>query len=124
MARIAAKRTQPRASGGGRRRSIVDSRQMEMLFTPAPEPATAPLPELKVASKSYPADLFEACRVDARRAKALPVQIKIEAPPVAANDRIDPEAQTLGAIVDLLIEMWREASGENLRPSIFPSQTL
>lgn len=123
MARTAAKRTQPRASGGGRRRFIADNRQMELSFTPTPSLAAAPLPVMTVAPKSYPADLFEACSVDARRAKA-PLARNVEAPPVVANDRTDAEAQTLTAIVDLLIEMWREASGENLRTSIFPSQTL
>lgn len=119
MAKTAAKRSQPRVSGGGRRRSLVDSRQMELSFASPPEPFITPLPEPKNAPKSYPADLFEACSVDAKLAKA-PAPCKIEAPPVAANDQIDNEALALAAIVDVLIEMWREASGEDLWPTIFP----
>ena len=119
MARTAAKRAQPRMSGGGRRRSLVDSRQMELSFAAAPAPLNASLPEPKNAPRSYPADLFEACSVDAKRAKA-PAPCTIEAPPIAANDPIDSEALALASIVDLLIEMWREASGEDLRPTIYP----
>jgi len=119
MARTAAKRTQPRMSGGGRRRSLVDSRQLELSFAAAPAPLNVSLPEPKNASKSYPADLFEACSVDAKHAKAL-APCTIEAPPVAANDQIDNQALALAAIVDVLIEMWREASGEDLRPTIYP----
>lgn len=131
MAKTAAKRAQPRMSGGGRRRSLADSRQMELSFASAPVPATATLPEPEYAPRSYPADLFEACSVDARRAR-VPVQSTIDAQPaatpvaapIAANDQIDREAQTLASIVDLLIEMWREASGEDLRQTIFPRQKL
>lgn len=119
MAKTAAKRAQPRMGGGGRRRSLVDSRQMELSFAAAPEPVRTPRPAQSHVPRSYPADLFEACSVDAKRAKA-PATFKIEAPPVAANDPIYSEAHTLAAIVDLLIEMWREASGEDLRPTIFP----
>lgn len=119
MARTAAKRAQPRVSGGGRRRPLVDGRQLELLFASAPEPVNALRPEQGHAPKSHPVDLFEACTVNARRAKA-PAPCKIEAPPVAVNDQIDSEAQTLASIVDLLIEMWRQASGEDLRPTIFP----
>ncbi len=123
MARTAAKRAQPRMSGGGRRRSLVDSRQMELSFASQPDHVIAPLTEPKNAPKSYPADLFEACSLDAKRAKA-PAPCTIEAPPVAANDQIDSEALALASIVDLLIEMWREASGEDLRPTIFPRKNL
>jgi hypothetical protein len=123
MAKTAAKRAQSRVGGGGRRRSLVDSRQMELSFASPPAPLNPCLPEPKNASKSYPADLFEACSVDAKRAKA-PAPCTIEAPPVAANDPIDSEALALAAIVDVLIEMWREASGEDLRPKIFPRQNL
>ena len=123
MARTAAKRAQPRVSGGGRRRSFVDSRQMELSFAAAPEPVNAQLPESRNATKSYPDDLFAAARVDVQRVKA-PVPCEIEAPPVAANDPIDAEAKTLASIVDILIEMWREASGEDLRPLILASQSL
>jgi hypothetical protein len=119
MAKTAAEQAKPRVSGGGRRRSLVDSRQMELSFASQPEPVIAPLPEPKNASKTYPADLFEACSVDAKRTKA-PAPCKIEAPPVAANDPIDREAMALADIVELLIEMWREASGEDLRSTIFP----
>lgn len=123
MAKTAATRAQPRMGGGGRRRSLVDSRQMELPFASAPEPVNAPCLGQSHAPKSHPADLFEACSVDARRAKA-PDKCKIEAPPVAANDQLDSEALALAAIVDVLIEMWREASGEDLRPTIFPRQKL
>lgn len=92
---------------------------MELSFAAAPEPVNAPRSEQGHAPKSHPVDLFEACSVDARRAKAA-IPCKIETPPVAANDQIDAEAQTLAAIIDLLIEMWRQASGEDLRPTIFP----
>jgi hypothetical protein len=123
MARTAAKRAQPRVGGRGRRRLLVDSRQMELSFAAAPEPVNTLLPELRRAPKSYPTDLFESCSVDVHSVKA-PVPCKAEAPPLAANDAIDSEAQTLVTIVDLLIEMWREASGEDLRPSILGSQSL
>jgi hypothetical protein len=92
---------------------------MELSFGSAPEPVNAVLAEPSAAPKSYAVDLFEACSVDAARAKA-PAPCIIEAPPVAANDQLDSEALALAAIVDVLIEMWREASGEDLRPTIFP----
>jgi hypothetical protein len=96
---------------------------MELSFASPPEAVVAPLPQPRNAPKSDPADLFEMARVDAQSLKA-PVPSKIEAPPVAANDPVNVEAQTLAAIVDLLIEMWREASGEDLRPSILGSHSL
>jgi hypothetical protein len=92
---------------------------MELSFGSAPEPVNAVLAERSTAPKSYPADLFEKCSVDAKRAKA-PAPCTIEAPPVAANDQIDNQALALASIVDMLIEMWREASGEDLRPTIYP----
>lgn len=87
MAKTAAKRAQPRIGGGGRRRSSVDSRQMELFSAPVSVPEMAPLPAPlnAPASVSYPADLFEAASVDAQRAK-LPAPTIIEEPPSAAND--------------------------------------
>lgn len=123
MAQTAAKRAQSRMGGGGRRRKCVDSRQMELLFASAPQPSTAPVLDTTYTLKHYPADLFEACIVDVNPAKAARPR-NIEALPVAANDQIDTEASALAAIVDVLIEMWREASGEDLRPTIFPRQKV
>lgn len=96
---------------------------MELSFTASPEPVNAPRPEQGHAPRSYPADLFEACNVDARRAKA-PAPGKSEAPPSAANDEVGGETLTLLAIVDFLIDLWRKESGEDLRAAIFPPQNL
>jgi hypothetical protein len=96
---------------------------MELSFASTPESVTEWVPEPRSARTTYPTDLFEAARVDAQRVRA-PVPCNNEAPPAAANDPVNVEAQTLAAIVDLLIEMWREASGEDLRPSILGSHSL
>jgi hypothetical protein len=115
MAKTAAKRAQPRISGGGRRRSIVDCRQMELFSGPVSEPEMALLhaPINAPAQVSYPADLFEACSVDAQRAKT-PGPTRMEEPPSAANDDRGDESQTLAAIVDLINGLWLTATGEDL----------
>ena len=94
MAKTAATLAQPRVGGGGRRRSIVDCRQMELFSAPVSEPAMTPLPAPISAPElvSFAADLFEAANVDAQRAKP---PTKIEEPPPPANDEIDSEAVVL-----------------------------
>ena len=116
MAKAAAKKVQPRVSGGGRRRSSVDSRQMELFSAPVSEPAMTPLPAPISAPElvSFAADLFEAANVDAQRAKP---PTKIEEPPPPANDEIDSEAVVLLAISDLIRRLWREETGEDLYAS-------
>lgn len=120
MAKTAAKRAQPRMRGGGRRRSLSDSRQMELFFalplelTPAPESASAVLPQTAPAGGA-------GSPPEARPAP--PVPRAIEAPP-AANNNGNGETEALVAIVDLLLDLWQEATGEDLRPSIFEAQNL
>ena len=118
MAKTAAKRAQPRMSGGGRRRSSVDSRQMELFSAPASEAHIAPRPELTsaLAPPSFQADLFEAARVDAQRAAA-PVPTRFEAEPAGANVEIDGEALVLVAISDLIRRLWLEETGKDLYAS-------
>lgn len=115
MAKAAAKKVQPRVSGGGRRRSIVDCRQMELFSAPVSELAIEPLtaPISAPAPVSYPADLFEAASVHAQRAKP-PGPTRIEEPPSAANDEVSDESLALAAIIDLINELWRTATGEDL----------
>jgi hypothetical protein len=115
MAKTAAKRAQPRMGGGGRRRSIVDCRQMELFSAPLLEPEIAPRPALNSAPApvSYPADLFDACSDDALSAKP-PGPTRIEEPPSAANDEVSDESLALAAIIDLINELWRTATGEDL----------
>jgi len=76
-------------------------------MAPLPAPISAPAPV------SYPADLFDACQLDVRPASA-PVARKVEAPPSAANDEIDADAVVLVAISDLIRQLWREETGEDL----------
>jgi hypothetical protein len=118
MAKAAAKKVQPRVSGGGRRRSIVDCRQMELFSAPVSEPAIEPLaaPIGAAVPGSYPADLFEACQLDVRPAGA-PIARNVRAPPSAANDEVDGEALVLIAISDLIGRLWREETGEDLYAS-------
>ncbi|MBU6408724.1 MAG: hypothetical protein KGS44_16625 [Alphaproteobacteria bacterium] len=121
MAKTAATRAQPRMGGGGRRRTSVDSRQMELSFAPTSEPtASAFPPTVSVHARSYPRDLFEACSVDAG---ALQAPRKIEKlPQFAANDEISAETLALLDIVDFMIDLWRKESGEDIRPVIFPNR--
>ena len=121
MAKTAAKRARPRMSGGGRRRSLADSRQMELSFASASERTGSPLPAAaSVNARSYPADLFEACSVDAG-ARQAPRKIE-DLPRVVANDEVSAEALALLDIVDFMIDLWRKESGEDLRPVIFPNR--
>lgn len=115
MAKAAAKKVQPRVSGGSRRRSYVDCRQMELFSALVCEPEMAPLPApiRAPALVSYPADLFEAASVDAQRAKP-PGPTRIEEPPSAANDEVSDESLALAAIIDLINELWRTATGGDL----------
>lgn len=40
----------------------------------------------------------------------------------SANPGNEGQTQALVAVVDLLLDLWREATGEDLRPSIFEAQ--
>ena len=120
MAKAAAKQARPRMGGRGRRRSSVDSRQMELVFASAPQPVLAPPSQLKRAPASYPVDLFEACSVDAG-ARQAPRKIE-KLPQFAANDEISAETLALLDIVDFMIDLWRKESGEDIRPAIFPNR--
>ena len=102
-----------------RRRAHVDSRQLAFAWELAPAGhasiaressiAVAPPPALVGEEPSLTQDLYN-----------------IQAPSVAARpsekNEANGEVQTLIAIVDLLLDLWREATGEDLRPSIFYAQ--
>jgi hypothetical protein len=77
------------------------------------ETALLPAPISALAVVSYPADLFEAASVDAQRAKP-PGPTRFEEPPSAANDEVSVESLALAAIIDLINELWRTATGDDL----------
>lgn len=91
---------------------VVDHRQMELFVVSGGAP-TASVP----APARFPADLFEACQVQELRPKPIATP-KVEPPLPSANNELDGEAQALAAIADLLIDLWREATGDDLRSSL------
>lgn len=83
-----------------------------LVSEPAMEPLAAPI-GAPVLPGSFPADLFEAASVDAHRAKPAG-STRIEEPLSAANDDIDADALVLVAISDLIRQLWRQETGEDL----------
>jgi len=104
------------------RRTIVDSRQLA--FAWGPEPCAAPSASVGAFVRVLPSKSFE--RIDAplaqeqpKPAPSLMALMESEATP----DRvINGETQAIVAIDDLLFDLWQEATGEDLRPSIFDAQ--
>jgi hypothetical protein len=114
MAKTAAKKSEPRTSGWGRRRSRVDGRQLDLFAAPTSAPESA----------RFPVDLFDACQVDDKRPIS-PAAPRVDDPPPSANNDNTGEAETLAAIADLLTLLWQEATGEDLNgaPSIPPQNS-
>ena len=114
MERTAARNSRPQASGGGRRRSRGDHRQMDLFAAPMKAPALA----------EFPTDLFDACQVDDKRPISQ-IAPRVHEPSPSANNDNAGEAENLCAIVDLLTQLWREATGEDLNgaPAVPPQNS-
>lgn len=107
-----------RAPARRRRRAPVDSRQLAFAWELAPAGQASIARGSSIAVEPPPALVGDAPSLT----QALdPDQApSVEARPSAQNE--DGETQALVAIVDLLLDLWRDATGEDLRPSIFEAQ--
>lgn len=117
MAESAAGTVARRTSERRQRRAPVDSRQLAFAWEPTPhdDPIIATESLATMEPRSVPiGDAFAPIQTACLATQA--------AEATAAICEHTGETEALSAIVDLLLDLWKDATGEDLRPSIFNAQ--